>query len=294
MMMKSRMHGRLTFMIIVGSLWIGSFLYGDTESISTAKKRYSRGRCRQKNKKPKEKKERHTLRSMNFAELLEAKERALSNSQKDIAIKYIEQMMKVCDDVGAFASLMRELADLYFETGFFEKALRLYGEIIVLYPGAEQLEYVEYRAILCSFYCTLDEEHDQTKTEETINRVKTFLEKSDIYQEYANEVVKIQHQCYEKLIAHFLYICKFNLHNRPETESNLKGIERRLATVRNDYLPYAPEKEGSLLVVEIELAQKKHNEEIVIEKIASLESLKEHGTLLAKQTSKKGFMRDRF
>ena len=211
-----------------------------------------------------------TISYMTFDELIVAKEQAVKANKVDSVILYLEQMIKICEDATAFADLFLELADLYFEKQSYDKALRMYGEFVALYPGSNQIEYAEYKAILCSFLCTLDEERDQTRTEETITRANNFLERENIFVEYSGKVRKILKQCYEKLTKSDLLICQFLLNQKASARNNYANVDRRIEAIRTEYIPHIPYYELLVLQFEIEVAEKKKDKNLINELQLSL------------------------
>lgn len=255
-----------------------------------AKNIMTSGRVATKSREEKRKKQsKLTLSTMNLEELAEAKERAIKKNQIDVAIKYVEQMMKLADETDLFSDLLLELADLYFKQELFDKASRLYAEFCSRYPGKKEIEYAERQAILTSFSCTLDSERDQTRTEETIARAHIFLA-HETYVQYRQEVEKILTQCYEKLIDADLNICDFLIKRKLETATNFTDVEKRLQTVRSDYLCYAPHKEADLLLHELDVAKRKGDATLLSEKeTALLEHIGTNATPILAQNKTRAF-----
>ncbi len=215
------------------------------------------GRHRRYNKKEVYK----TFSKMKYEELEQAKNRQIIADNKEVAIKYLEQMLKLCDNINKLAQHLVELADLLFDCSKFEKAGKIYTEFTNLYPGNQQIEYASYRAILCSFYQTLDIERDQTKTEETIQLTDNFLERIDIFRQYKDEVHKIRTACHQKLVASEINICTFYI-----KKNSYQSAQKRLDSLRMEWLPKIPAVESQIITLEIALAEKKGNEKIVAQK----------------------------
>jgi len=208
------------------------------------------------------KKEVHkTFSKMEYEELEQAKNKQIIADNKEVAIKYLEQMLKLCDNINKLAQHLVELADLLFDCSKFGKAGKIYTEFTNLYPGSQQIEYAFYRAILCSFYQTLDAERDQTKTEETIQLIDNFLEREDIFRQYKDEVYRIQIACYQKLVASEINICTFYI-----KKSSYQSAQKRLDSLRTEWLPKIPAVESQIIILEIALAEKRGNEKIVVQK----------------------------
>lgn len=203
-------------------------------------------------RKRKSKTTRHTISTMTFDELREAKNRKLQENNVEIAIKYAEKMLPICKDMHELKDLTIELADLYFHHGDLEKAGKLYNEFTKLYPGYDKIEHAKHKAILCSFYSILNAENDQTKTKETIALTQEFLERSDIFTQYASEVENIQKQCYRRLVESDKYIVEYYL-NR----DSFNAAQTRINNMRKDYGTAMPNLEPELLSYEIQIAQKR-------------------------------------
>lgn len=246
----------------------------------------------EKNTTVKEKKTRKTIATMNLQELEERKQKAIAGKEIDIAIKYTEQQLKICDDIGKLASLCIELADLHFDLGQYEPAIKLYSEFCTLYPGNKLIEYAEYRTILALELCTLQADRDQTKTEETIDHCKKFIAR-DFFTTYKQEVIDIQRRCYLKLMESDIRICQFYL-NQKTAESSFVDIENRLETIKTAYLPHVPEAKSMLIEFEIQYAEKKQDPALREAKQQSLhELIIQTDAVVVGKNRKKG-MADRF
>ncbi len=248
--------------------------------------RAKKSRLRKTYKKRTKKK---TFSTMSYEELVVTKNKQVKAGNQDIAIKYLEHMMKLCNDVQMLGEHLVELADLLFDGGKFDKASLIYNEFTNLYPGNDNIEYALYRAVLCMFYCTLDAERDQTKTEETIALANTFLERKQLFTQYQDEVIKIRTQCHHKLIESEFNICDFYVH-----KSSSKSADRRLKSLREEWLDKVPEIEPRLIALEADNAEKQNDLPTATQKWEEL-ALKfpETTTKVAHNKQKKSMM-DRF
>jgi outer membrane protein assembly factor BamD (BamD/ComL family) len=202
---------------------------------------------------------------MDFDELLAAKDKRVAASDFQAAIKYYEQLLKICTNINTTAELMIEYADLLFDQGELNKARLVYTEYTNLYPGDDtqvinklaenkkctKHEYALHRAALCSFYLTLSTDRDQTMTQETLQLTENFLTIEN-YTTYKQEVCDIQKQCYKKIVDSELSICDFYL-----KQGSYKAVEQRLAHIKNDYLPKVPDIESDILALELELSTRR-------------------------------------
>ncbi len=231
----------------------------------------------------KEKKEsKKTFSRMAYEDLEQAKNKQIIANNKETAIKYLEQMLKLCDDINQLSRHLVELADLLFDCSKFKKAGKIYAEFTLLYPGNERIEYTLYRAILCSFYQTLDADRDQTKTKETIQLIDNFLERADIFGQYKDEVYRMRNSCCQKLVASEINICTFYI-----KRGSYRSAQKRLDGLSTDWLPTMPNIESQVIMLEIALAEKKGDMEIMLKKQQELKKkYPEEVTIIAKNKNK--------
>ncbi len=218
-----------------------------------------------------------TYRDMTLEELCVAKDQFVKQRNYTSALKYLDQMIKICEDVTTMGKLLVEIADLLVLDDQLNKAAQKYAEYAAMYPGGDLIEYALFKAIECSFACTFSYDRDQTKTEETLALAEQFL-KQDHFIRYADEVKNIRDKCYDKLAQSELNICFFYLQR-----TNLKQAEKRLIDIRTTWLCRVPAIENTLLTLEAEL----ENQKIIAEqKIAKATQLTHNNT--------KKHMSDRF
>lgn len=185
--------------------------------------------------------EKKTIRTMSFEELKAQKNVRLSEGNKEMAIKYLEKMIPLCDDLGELGSLYLEIADLSFECDKLKQAEQYYREFCTLYPGDEKIEYALYKAILCSFRKILDADRDQTKTDKTIELTDSFLQRHEIFTTYTSEVEKIRRQCLVRLAESEIGIVK-DYTNR----KSYKSAQRRIEYIIAQLFEELPEFEAQL------------------------------------------------
>ncbi len=241
------------------------------------KRKHGRHRRYKEKEEPKK-----TFSKMAYEDLEQAKNKQIIANNKEVAIKYLEQMLKLCDDINQLAQHLVELADLLFDCSNFKKAGKIYAEFTILYPGNEQIEYTLYRAILCSFYQTLDADRDQTKTKETIQLTDNFLERVDIFSQYKDEVYRIRSSCYQKLVASEINVCTFYI-----KRGSYRSAQKRLDGLCTEWLPKMPNIESQVIMLEIALAEKKGDTVIMLEKQQKLKKkYPEEITIVAKNKKK--------
>lgn len=186
------------------------------------------------------------FKSLTFDELELNKNIDVKNKNKENAIRYLERMIAICKDQKKICELRLELADLYFDLQFADKASKIYLEYIKLYPGHVNSEYAYFRAINSIFLKTPIPERDQSDTKEIVKLAKEFLAK-DSYKKYRNEVTWILDQCNDKLLLSEINTFNFYLRRK-----NFKASENRLAYIKEQYLKNPKDKKQESLLRDLE------------------------------------------
>jgi len=200
---------------------------------------------------------------MNYEELIIAKNKQIEISNYSSAIKYLEQMIKLCTDVNTISDHLLEIADVLYMDGQYEKAARFYNDFVSLYPGKEKVEYALYRAIASSFTCILSPDRDQTKTEETLALTHIFL-KQELFITYKEQVLELQKKCQQHLVDSELNICNYYI-----KRGNVKQAQKRLDKIRHTWLPQLPSIEESLTfcqetITTEQTSQKERHEKLIL------------------------------
>lgn len=200
-----------------------------------------------------------SYRDMDYDQLLTAKNKLVADNNTVSAIKYLEQLIKLCDpeNVATIGDHLLEIADLIFNDGNYHRAAQRYAEFALLHPGSDKIEYSLYKAIISSFNCTLSYDRDQTKTEETLALAESFL-KQDHFTVHAQEVQTIAQQCIARLIESEVSVCQYHL-----KRGRIKSAEKRMSLLRTTWLPKYSELEPQLLALEADAAEQKN---IIIQK----------------------------
>lgn len=191
----------------------------------------------------------NTFSDMNYDELMVAKNKQIEAKNWDIAAKYLDRMIKLCDDINSKAALMIELADILFNTDHYDDAVKWYQEFAFLYPGNEQIEYASYKAIVCASKKILSIDRDQAPTQKTLELANEFLKRSDVFTKYQTEVLAIQKVCQETLAQSDCSVAQFYI-----TYGNYKAAEHRLKNVRSEWAQKVPEIQTQLAALEVDLA----------------------------------------
>jgi outer membrane assembly lipoprotein YfiO len=184
-----------------------------------------------------------SYRDMNYCELQNAKNVLITQNNITSAIKYLEQMIKLCgeNDTENIAANRLEIADLIFKEGGYQKAAQRYAEFALLHPGNDNLQYALYQAIDSSFHCSLSHDRDQTKTEETLHLAENFL-KQDHFTTYREKTLAIRNSCIAKLVESECDICDFYL-----KRGKIKPVEKRLACLRDKWITKLPSLEQHII-----------------------------------------------
>ncbi|MCX5922239.1 MAG: outer membrane protein assembly factor BamD [Candidatus Dependentiae bacterium] len=221
---------------------------------------------KRKRKSSTKKAKRHTFRDMTYEELATTKDRKVKEGDLELAIKYAEKMVPMCKDMHELKDLILELANLLFKAGEFEKSGKLYNEFIALYPGNEHIERAYYQAILCTSQGVLDAVRDQSKTKETLELTKKFLERGDIFTTYKAHVETIQKQYYQRLAESEINIATFY-----SNRGSFKAAQHRMNNIRKEYADKLPDLEPQLLALEITFAQTQGNKDLIAQKVNELQ-----------------------
>ncbi len=243
-------------------------------------------KARKKKKKAKQQSPKKTFSKLEYEELKVEKTKLLEKGNKEIAIKYIEKMVPLCTDLNELSGLMLELADLLFDLGYLARAELLYTEFVHLYPGDQKAEYASYKAVLCSYWKTLDYFRDQSKTKETVDLAKKFLNRKDVFTTYTKEVEDILIACNEKLFE-----SEVNIFNFYVKRGDYLAAQTRLTNIEKEFLPLLPGKEPDIITLACDLAEKQNNKELLTEKQKILEEkfpeYLQRKTIVASSTKKR-------
>jgi outer membrane assembly lipoprotein YfiO len=224
---------------------------------------YNRNRVRHSNRKKWVKAK--TLSDMNFDELKAAKNRALLEKNTEVALKYMQKMLPLCNDLVEHAVLMLETADILLASGSIKEASSMYQDFCTMYPGHERITYALYKAIDCSYATVLIPERDQTATLKTIELAQSFLTTSSPDQTYYDQVKTILDVCYRVHFDSEVSIINFFI-----KQNNIAAAQKRLERLRQTQLSTFPAGEKDLLSLECTLASKKNDTELLLQKQTEL------------------------
>jgi len=210
-------------------------------------------------------KRKKSFKDKTYEDFQESKTRLLKEGKTETAIKHIEKMIPLCNNIQELRDLTIELGDLFFEAGNLRRAEETYSQFTQLYPGDQNIEYVSYKAILCNYWMTLETQRDQTLTKTTADLSKKFLSRSGIFNQYTDEVEKILVDCQSKILESEINIFRFYLNHGDELSART-----RLANIQKEFLEDMPHIEPQLIMLACEMAQTFNREEILQQKQAEL------------------------
>lgn len=239
-----------TELLLVVLIFNGT-LIGNTPMLFSGKPNFE---SKDKKKAPRK----NPLADKSFEELKKNKENAVKAKDIPTAIKYLDAMRFACADHEMLKEIILELADLYAEQKEWTKAYKVYKEFILLYPGAARCDYAHYKAVTCNYELTLSFDRDQTETEETLKLAQQFF--TDHPQsEYARAVKDLVVQCKQKLLESDSNIFSFYLKS-----NRFKAAQRRLDTIKKEYIPDLPTQTPYVIELSIQLAQATNNSQALL------------------------------
>jgi outer membrane assembly lipoprotein YfiO len=241
-------------------------------------------------KTKKTKKKKNNIRKMSYDELKETKIRYQAENNLDAALRCLERMKPICNDLAELHDTLLEYADLLLQTNDLEKACTMYTEFTKLYPGSKKTEYAYHQAIVCSFKQVRDAERDQSKTKETIELALSFLERATVFTQYASAVGKILAQSRERLFESDSSIFNFYL-----SRGNLRSASKHLEIMKKEFATSVTQAEPKIIQMEMRFAQAQNNTRLFQEKQTELaQKFPTFSLTLAQTTKPKRSMMNRF
>ncbi len=189
----------------------------------------------------------HTFSHMTYNELKIAKRRCIEAKNFEIAAKYLERMITLCEDVKEKATLIIELADIFYGQKEFDTAKKWYQEFEQLYPGNQLIEKAKRNIILCTNEGILSADRDQSPTEETLRLSQEYLDK-DSYKRCRAEIEKIKKECEAILAQADCNVTKFYI-----KQGDYSSAERRMKHIRTTWLEKVPQMSTALAQLEVHL-----------------------------------------
>jgi outer membrane protein assembly factor BamD (BamD/ComL family) len=180
-----------------------------------------------------------SLKNMSYEQLSAKVPVLIKEGNLRIAGKYLKHMLSLADtlstDPDVRANTIIQIADLLFQRGKYDKAVKRFMQYSELYPGdAKHAEYAAWRACEASVLCLNTCDRCQQKTHATILLVNTYLDRP-LFTAYRNEVQTIRDRCYTLLVQSEMNIWSECLKN-----NNKDGATAHLAYVENDIAAVYP------------------------------------------------------
>ena len=174
------------------------------------------------------------VKHMNEQELCESLAYAKAVGNKELVLKIFHFLMTVSIDQDALKAYKLDLADYHYSLKDFEKAATIYEEFFILYPGSPEVEYSQYKAILCWFFLSLAPEKDQSFTHKTIMLIDDFLRKAK-QAKYIDEAKSIKKKCRQKLFEHEAHVFEHYIKQNKSTsaQKRLDYIKEQFTDIDN-------------------------------------------------------------
>ena len=189
------------------------------------------------------------LKLLTEKELRCAADLAISLGWHEDAIRYLARLSTETKSTKVVKNLKLELADIHFDRGALKVCAEGYQEFLKLYPGDKQAEYAQYKGLLSNFYAMLESDRDQTPTHNTIRLANSFLEKSEVYKQYNDDVRSILKTCHYALYDHEVVVFEYYM-----KKGSYKAAGTRLAAIKKGYQKKLPSTEPLNLHLEYRLA----------------------------------------
>lgn len=203
----------------------------------------------------------NTISTMSYEDLKKNKEALLGSGDEYTAAKYLEEMLRICEDHAEKQVLMLELADLWYTHKNYQLAQKVYEDFEMLYPGSDKTGLALCREIECSYQQINSVDRDQTPTEDTLKLCERFMERKDAFsQEQVQKVQDIEQQARKRLFESEMYIANFYL-----KRSNFKSAQKRITTLEKRFLTLPLAIEPDILNFKIQLAHAQNDHMLALQ-----------------------------
>lgn len=232
----------------------------ETEKISNPRKRTTKGA----------KKAHRTLKQMPVDELAQLQKEAVQKKNFSLAIKCVEQRMKLVTNPADLADLIVELGELQFESGKLDLTIITLNQFKKEFPGHKEIEEVHYKTCVASFLNSVGSvDRDQTNTEHAIALANEYLAHPDHFKKYRTEVEKFREQALHERALHELNICKFHKKN-----GHIQASKKRLEYIEKEFgSMLLPELSSQILALKEEMYTIEHNKK---KELASINNPHKH------------------
>lgn len=192
------------------------------------------------------------IKDMDFAETDIAYKFYQNAGYTDLALQALERKLNLSNDYRIIEKTLLELADAQFELERYEAAHKNYLQYITLYPSSSQRERAHLRLIESLYKSSNDSRRDQTKTLETVEKAKEFLELYSSENEYAPEIQEIINKCMLRLMDHEAFVAQSYLQKYyyELKEGPMLAARKRIMHIAQELLPYFSPRTQHLLLID--------------------------------------------
>jgi outer membrane assembly lipoprotein YfiO len=208
----------------------------------------------------------NTITTMPYEKLKKNKNELLVQGDELTAIKYLEEMVKICPDHEEKQDVMLELAGLWYKHKEYAFAQRVYEDFEMLYPGSDYVGFSLARGIECAFNQLYSSDRDQSQTEQTLKLIDRFMERKDAFSDYVDQVVEIEKKCHARLFESEINIANFYLKG-----GNIKSAQQRIDTLQKRFEDERAVIEPAGLEFKIRLARETNDKADLKVQLAQLE-----------------------
>lgn len=209
---------------------------------------------------------------MSFDEARLAQDYYRTAKQHEMIIKCGERLLAVGGDQEILMLTRLELAELFLEERKFDDAERHAQDYMLYYPGSAHGKKASYIAVKAACLSQQNSFRDQQKTHAAIERAEDYLKKYPHDTEFKAQIEDILLQSYLKLIRYEMNIIstQLNLFHIAHSLPSLSSAKKRVAYIKERYLPKAPLAYKRITELEILLAQEEKNSELAQQKSEEL------------------------
>ncbi len=174
----------------------------------------------------------------------------------DVAIKCGQRAISVGGDQETMRQIRFTLAELFLEKRKLKQAVDSAEEYQKFYPGTAEAIKAQYIIIRANFLDQCQSDRDQKNTKSTIEHAEAFLTKHK-QNDYTQSVKEMLTESYLTLIRSEINIINTQLDNYSYTKTDafLEAATKRIAHIREKYLPHAPVAEKKVLEIEAIIAK---------------------------------------
>jgi tetratricopeptide (TPR) repeat protein len=172
------------------------------------------------------------IKNMTYEQLSERVPELVSEGSLRVAGKYLKRMLVENTDPDERGLIIAQIADLLFQRGKYEKALKWYRELVTTYPGHMKYEYAAWRACEAAEKCINTFDRCQEKNHLAIRLCDEYLAHTG-FCAYRREVQTIRDCCYKVLVHSEMSIWSecLKLNNETGAAAHLAYVEQDLTTV---------------------------------------------------------------